>query len=67
MNEPFLRHQIVCFDSAINVVEVNTAGDTHEHMLWSLHSHAINFEHVGFLQSLIAKVVEVEITIIDNC
>lgn len=66
MNEPLLGHQVVCLDGTVDIVGVDTASDTHEHVLWSLHSLAVDLEHVGLLQSLVAKVVEAEIPIVDD-
>lgn len=66
MDEPLLGHQVVCLDGAVHIVGVDTAGDTHEHVLWSLHSLAVDLEHVRLLQGLVAKVVEAEITIVND-
>ena len=57
-----MRPQHTCLD----VVTVNAHGHTHEHVLRALHHLAVDTKQVGALQRLEAKVVVVEIAVIDN-
>jgi hypothetical protein len=45
MDEPLFGHKVVCFNSTVNVT-VNTAGNTHEHVLWPLDCTAVDLEQI---------------------
>ena len=66
VDEPLFGHKVVCLNSTVNV-SVNTAGNTHEHMLWPLDCTAVDLEQIRLLQGLVAEIVEVKITIINDC
>ncbi len=41
--------------------------DAHEEVLWAFGDCAVEFEEVGFFECLESKIVEFEITIVDEC
>ena len=66
MSEPLLAHVVVCLESWIQIIEMNTDGASHEHVLWSLSDLSIYFEQIGALQSLETEEVIVEISLVVN-
>lgn len=62
----FARHQVVCLDSTLDVLAVNTNSYTHNHMLWALCNLAVEAQKVGSLKSLESEVLVVEVPIVDN-
>ena len=42
MCEPTLTHQIISFDRCVDILLVDTNGDTHQHVLWTLYDLAVD-------------------------
>ena len=59
-------HEVVGLEGSVDVIAVNADGDTHEHMLWSLDSLAIDLHQIRSLQSLEAEVVVLVVSIMDD-
>lgn len=57
MSEEALRHEVVCFDGALNVLAVNADRHSHKHVLRALGDFTINAQEVGTFERLEAKVV----------
>ena len=66
MGEMFGGHEIVGFNDLLDVIAVNPNSNTHDHVLWSFGDFAIDSQEIGPLHCLEAKVVVVEILVIDN-
>jgi hypothetical protein len=66
VGEVSLRHEVVSLEDLVNVGTVNTDGDTHDHVLWSLDNLAVNAEQVRPLERLETKVVVSEISVVDD-
>jgi hypothetical protein len=63
--EPLGKHLIGLQDT-INIVQVNTHGYPHKHVLGTFGNLPIELEEVGFLQRLEAKVIEFKVTIVNH-
>lgn len=55
MGEKTLAHKMVCFDGAVNVVAVDTNGDTHQHVLRTLSDASVKAEEVGSFERFETK------------
>lgn len=66
MREVFVGHEIVRLNSRLNVLTVNSDGNSHNHVLRTLDNLAIKAEKVRALKCLEAKVLVIEIPIIYN-
>ena len=66
VDEVTLGHVIIRLDRAFNVTAMNADSNTHKHVLWTLSNLAINTEKVGALECLEAKVLVVEVALIDD-
>jgi hypothetical protein len=62
MCEPHFTHQIICFKGGFKIVQMDSQGASHEHVLWSLNNFAFGLEKVTPLESLEAKEVVVEVS-----
>jgi hypothetical protein len=49
VSEPLLGHQVVGFDGGFDIIVVNTASDTHQHVLRPFHHFAVELEQVATL------------------
>ena len=63
----FVRHQIVCLNGALDIFTMNANGDAHDHLLRSFGNLSVDAKKVGSFQRLEAKVLIVEIPVIDDC
>ena len=67
MSEPLLRHEVVGLESCLEIVQVDSDGGTHEHVLGTLHDLALAFEKVGALESFKAEEIVLEVAgIVDD-
>lgn len=66
MSEELARHEVVSLEDTLNIVTPDADSHTHDHVLGTLNNLAINLEEVGSLKSLEAKVLVLEVTVIDN-
>mmetsp|Transcript_15211 Transcript_15211/g.45879 ORF Transcript_15211/g.45879 Transcript_15211/m.45879 type:complete len:232 (-) Transcript_15211:49-744(-) len=66
MRKPTLRQKVVRLDRALQVALVDADGHPHQHVLRSLHHLPVDTQQVRPLQGLEAKVVVVEITVVNN-
>lgn len=64
MSEPLFAHQVVGLKSRLKVVNVNTDGTAHEHVLGALNNLVVALEQVGSLEGLEAEEVVVEVTVV---
>ncbi|PIA60714.1 hypothetical protein AQUCO_00300318v1 [Aquilegia coerulea] len=64
MCEPTLGHQMVCFESRINVILVDTNSNSHQHVLWSLHNLPFNLQEI--LKGFKSKVIIDKVSVIYN-
>ena len=64
MSEPPVTHQIIGQDSRVNILHVNAHRDPHQHLLRALSYLSIDLEEVGPLQSLVAEVIVVPISLV---
>ena len=62
MGEPHFRHQIICFKGGFKIIQMDSEGTSHEHVLWSLNNFSLGLEKVTPLESLEAKEVVVEVS-----
>lgn len=66
MSEELARHEVVSLKDTLNIVTPDADSHTHDHVLGTLNNLAINLEEVGSLKSLEAKVLVLEVTVIDD-
>ena len=66
VGEVSLGHEVVGLEDTVEVAAVDTNGDTHDHVLGTLGGAAIDTEKVGTLEGLEAKVVVVEVAVVDD-
>lgn len=66
MREVLLGHQIVRFDGCIDVLSMDANSGSHQHVLWTLDDFSVYFQQIRSLECLEAKVVVVEVAIVDN-
>ena len=53
-------------NGSVDVLAVDADGDTHDHVLGALGNLAVDLEEVGFLQGLEAKVIVLEVAVMDD-
>lgn len=66
MSEPMLRHQMVCFQSRISVIFVNTNRNPHQHVLWPFYNSTVHLQKVRPLKGFEAKIIKVKISVVDD-
>ncbi len=62
VGEVTLGEAFVGLEDAVNIVSVDSDGDTHKHALWAFCNLSVHLEKVGLFQCLEAKVIVFEIT-----
>ena len=66
MREPFLADQIVGFDGRVDVVQVYSKRDSHDHLLRPFDRGSMDLEQVRFLKGFVAKVIVVQVPLVVN-
>ena len=66
MSEVFARHEVIGFDNFFDIIAMDPDRYTHDHMLGSLHNFAIESKEIGSFKSLEAKVLIIEVSVVDN-
>ena len=66
MSEPPLRHHVICLDSRINIVLVNSNRNPHQHVLRPFYNLPIYLQEVRPLKGLEAKVIIVKVPVIND-
>jgi hypothetical protein len=66
MRVHFLAQQVVGVNGAGNVSFMDTNGDSHHHVLWSLNDFAVNFEKVCSLKSFVSEEIVVPVSLVHN-
>lgn len=66
MCEVLLRHQVIGLDGLLDILAMDSHGNSHQQMLRTLRNLPINAEEVRPLQSLEAEEVVVEVTVVHN-
>ena len=67
MSKVLLTGQLVRLQCCVQVVEMDTQGNSHQHLPRALHNPSIHAQQIGTLQRLKSKVVVIKIPAIHNC
>jgi hypothetical protein len=66
VSEPFLADQVVGLDHGVDVVQVYSERDSHDHLLRPFDRGSMDLEQVGFLEGFEAKVIVVQVPRVVN-
>lgn len=65
MSEPPLRHHVICLDSRINILLVNSNSNPHQHVLRPFNDLPLYLQEVRPLKGLEAKVIIVKVPVVN--
>ena len=67
MSKVLIGHKVICLDDSLNIIAVYSKSNAHDQVLRSLGDFAVEAKEIRSFESLEAKVLVIEISVIDDC